>query len=55
MQFYGVISNLIEQYRPKYIFHLALPLAKIDNLNVEEALLDSNFKHYSNMFKHKGL
>ena len=35
-KFYGVISNLIEKYRPKYIFHLAsLPLAKIDNLNVE--------------------
>ena len=41
-KFYGVISNLIEQYRPKYIFHLAsLPLAKIDNLNVEEAFESS--------------
>lgn len=37
-KFYGVVNNLIEKYRPKYIFHLAsLPLAKIDNLNVEEA------------------
>ena len=41
-KFYGVISNLIEKYRPKYIFHLAsLPLAKIDNLNVEEAFESS--------------
>ena len=41
-KFYGVINNLIEKYRPKYIFHLAsLPLAKIDNLNVEEAFESS--------------
>ena len=41
-KFYGVISNLIEKYRPKYIFHLAsLPLAKIDNLNVEEAFVQT--------------
>ena len=41
-KFYGVINNLIEKYRPKYIFHLAsLPLAKIDNLNVQEAFESS--------------
>ena len=41
-KFYGVINNVIEKYRPKYIFHLAsLPLAKIDNLNVQEAFESS--------------
>jgi len=36
---YSVLSRLIDKYRPRYIFHLAaLPLAKLDNLNTEEAL-----------------
>jgi UDP-glucose 4-epimerase len=35
----SVIFKVILKYKPKYIFHLAsLPLAKIDNLNSEEAL-----------------
>lgn len=34
----SVVSNLMEKYRPEYIFHLAgLPLAKLRNLNNEEA------------------
>jgi UDP-glucose 4-epimerase len=34
----SVVSDLLEKYRPKYIFHLAaLPLAKLDNLNSQEA------------------
>lgn len=36
--FFSVINRLLDQYRPKYVFHLAaLPLAKLDNLNSEEA------------------
>ena len=35
---FGVLSRLLDKYRPTYVFHLAaLPLAKLDNLNVEEA------------------
>ena len=41
-KFYGVVSSIINKYKPNYIFHLAsLPLAKIDNLNVEEAFESS--------------
>jgi UDP-glucose 4-epimerase len=41
-KFYGVTFNVINEYRPKLIFHLAsLPLAKIDNLNVQEAFESS--------------
>lgn len=33
-----IVSNLMEKYRPEYVFHLAgLPLAKLNNLNSEEA------------------
>jgi nucleoside-diphosphate-sugar epimerase len=36
---FGVISALVRRYKPDYIFHLAaLPLAKLQNLNSEEAL-----------------
>jgi nucleoside-diphosphate-sugar epimerase len=36
-KYYSIISKLLRQYKPDYVFHLAaLPLAKIDNLNVEE-------------------
>ena len=35
----SVIFKILEKYRPQYIFHLAaLPLAKLDNLNSEEAM-----------------
>lgn len=35
---YGVVSSLLRRYRPEYVIHLAaLPLAKLQNLNVEEA------------------
>lgn len=35
---YGVLESLLRKYRPHYVIHLAaLPLAKLDNLNVEEA------------------
>jgi len=38
-KFYSVLQKVISKYRPLYIFHLsALPLAKLDNLNAEEAL-----------------
>jgi nucleoside-diphosphate-sugar epimerase len=37
-KYFGVISHLLETYRPETIFHLAaLPLAKLQNLNVQEA------------------
>ena len=38
-KFHTVVVKLLLKYKPKYIFHLAaLPLAKLDNLNSEEAL-----------------
>lgn len=38
-KYFSVIINLLEKYRPHYIFHLAaLPLAKLQNLNAYEAL-----------------
>lgn len=37
-KYYSVVENVIRKYQPNYIFHLAsLPLAKLDNLNSEEA------------------
>lgn len=37
-KYFSVLNHLLEKYRPDYIFHLAaLPLAKLDNLNSEEA------------------
>ncbi len=34
-----IVSKIFEKYRPDYIFHLAaLPLAKLDNLNSQEAM-----------------
>ncbi len=39
---FSVILEIVEQYRPDYIFHLAaLPLAKLKNLNAEEARVGS--------------
>jgi len=38
-KFHTVVIKLLLKYKPTYIFHLAaLPLAKLDNLNSEEAL-----------------
>ena len=38
-KYYSVVFDLLNRYRPKYIFHLAaLPLARLQNLNIEEAL-----------------
>lgn len=38
-KYYSIVHNLLEKYKPDYIFHLAaLPLAKLDNLNCQEAL-----------------
>ncbi len=38
-KYFSVISALVRKYKPDYVFHLAaLPLAKIQNLNTEEAL-----------------
>lgn len=38
-KFFSVLAKLIDKYRPLYIFHLAsVPIAKLDNLNTEEAL-----------------
>ena len=37
-KYYSVLGKLLDKYRPQYVFHLAaLPLAKLDNLNTEEA------------------
>ena len=38
-KYYSIVHHLLEKYKPEYIFHLAaLPLAKLDNLNSEEAM-----------------
>ncbi len=38
-KYFSVLYNLLQTYHPKYIFHLAaLPLAKLQNLNTQEAL-----------------
>ncbi len=38
-KFISVLAQLIDKYRPVYIFHLAsVPVAKLNNLNTEEAL-----------------
>jgi len=38
-KFFSVLHKIIYKYRPEYIFHMAaLPLAKLNNLNSEEAL-----------------
>jgi nucleoside-diphosphate-sugar epimerase len=37
-RYYFILDNILKKYKPKYIFHLAaLPMAKIGNLNVQEA------------------
>ena len=37
-RYFSVIVDILQKYRPEYIFHLAaLPLAKLQNLNVQEA------------------
>ena len=37
-KFYSILLELLEQYQPKFVFQMAdLPLAKIQNLNSEEA------------------
>ena len=41
-KFYSIVSELLEKYQPKFVFHMAaLPLAKIQNLNSEEAKVGS--------------
>jgi UDP-glucose 4-epimerase len=38
-KYYSIVHKLLAKYQPEYIFHLAaLPLAKLDNLNAEEAM-----------------
>lgn len=38
-KYYSVMANILEKYFPLYIFHLAgLPLAKLENLNTQEAM-----------------
>lgn len=38
-KYHSVLLDILDKYRPEYIFHLAaLPLAKIDNLNTNEAM-----------------
>ena len=37
-KYFSVVSEILEKYQPKLVFHMAaLPLAKIQNLNSEEA------------------
>ena len=37
-KYYSILSSIFERYRPLYVFHMAaLPLAKLPNLNSEEA------------------
>jgi len=50
-KFFSVLAKLIDTYRPLYIFHLAaVPLAKLDNLNTEEAL-EGTVKSTSNIME----
>lgn len=38
-RYQSIVSKLVHKYKPEYIFHLAaLPLAKLSNLNTEEAI-----------------
>lgn len=38
-RYQSIVSRLVQRYKPDYIFHLAaLPLAKLQNLNTEEAI-----------------
>jgi len=38
-KYFSVLYNIISRYQPRYIYHLAaLPLAKLQNLNTQEAL-----------------
>ena len=38
-KYYSVMVDIFEKYRPEYVIHLsALPLAKLDNLNTQEAM-----------------
>ncbi len=42
VEYGNLVQRLVRKYRPVYIFHLAaLPLAKPDNINVEEAIQGS--------------
>jgi len=50
-KFFSMLARLIDKYRPLYIFHLAsVPLAKLDNLNTEEAL-EGNVESTSNIME----
>lgn len=47
----NVLSRIITKYMPKYVFHLAaLPLAKLDNINTEEAM-DGSILSSANIFE----
>lgn len=38
-KYFSVMCNIFEKYQPDFVFHLAaLPLAKLDNLNTQEAV-----------------
>ncbi len=56
-KYFSVLYNLLNNYQPKYIYHLAaLPLAKLQNLNTQEALegsvvSTSNFMEALGMIK----
>jgi UDP-glucose 4-epimerase len=56
-KYFSVLYNLLNIYQPKYIYHLAaLPLAKLQNLNTQEALegsvvSTSNFMEALGMIK----
>jgi nucleoside-diphosphate-sugar epimerase len=53
-KYYSVIYKIIDKYKPLYIFHLAaLPLAKLDNLCVEEAL-EGSVTSTSNIIEYLG-
>lgn len=54
-QYMSVMWRMFEEYRPAYIFHLAaLPLAKLDNLNSQEAM-EGSAQSTSNMIELLGL
>jgi nucleoside-diphosphate-sugar epimerase len=47
----SILLNLLDKYRPLYIFHLAaLPLAKVENLNTNEAM-DGSVISTANIFE----
>jgi nucleoside-diphosphate-sugar epimerase len=54
-KYFSVLYNVLHKYQPRYIYHLAaLPLAKLQNLNTQEAV-EGNVLSTSNMLEAIGM